>query len=162
MRFGRVRRAVCASMLAVAGATTWDHAQAADATLSPADMDTARQFIEESEKQWVASVVSGDPATLERIIADDVIDVDSEGNLADKATMLAQIKGAPKYFTSNTLDFVKVRFFGHTAVAQGSETWSGQNGLPAKGRFVFTDTWVLRDGKWQVVSTAAITAAAAK
>jgi hypothetical protein len=41
-------------------------------------------------------------------------------------------------------------------VAQGSETWEGQNGLPPEGQFVFSDTWVLRNGTWQVAATEAL------
>ncbi len=119
-------------------------------------IEKARAYIADSERQWVASVVSGDTSTLQRIMAEDVVDVDSQGRFLDKKTMLAEISEAPKYFTSNTLDDVKIRFFGNVAVAQGSETWEGKNGLPPKGQFVFTDTWALRDGKWQVVATEAL------
>ena len=146
---GAMLGVVTAALLAAAGAVPTP-ALAANATMSPADMEKARAYIEDSEKQWVASVVSGDVSALQRIIADDVVDVDSQGRYLDKTTMLAEIHEAPKYFSSNVLDGVKVRFFGDVAVAQGSETWEGKNGLPPKGQFFFTDTWVLRDGKWQV------------
>ena len=150
------RMASCASLLAVCCALPVTCARADDAA-APQDLDKARAYIVQSEKDWVASVVSGRTDPLERIIAADVVDVDTQGHMIDKATMLAQIREAPKYFTSNVLDDVKVRFFGSTtAVAQGSETWQGQNGLPPKGQFVFTDTWILRDGKWQVAATEAL------
>jgi hypothetical protein len=47
---------------------------------------------------------------------------------------------------------VKVRFFGDTAVAQGSESWERRTGKPRLGRFVWTDTWVRRNGHWQIVA----------
>jgi len=48
---------------------------------------------------------------------------------------------------------VKVHFFGDTAVAQGNESWVRRTGTPLLGRFVWTDTWILRNGKWQIVAS---------
>jgi aminopeptidase C len=45
---------------------------------------------------------------------------------------------------------VKVRFYGNTAIAQGSESWEKRSG--ERGRFVWTDTWLLRNGHWQIVA----------
>ena len=107
-------------------------------------------YIRESEAQWAESVASGDTKAIERILADDFIGTDPKGNLYNKAQMIADTKDAPKYFVSNHLDQVKIRFFGNTAVAQGSESWERRNG--ERGRFVWTDTWILRNGRWQIVA----------
>ena len=96
------------------------------------------------------SPLATDSAHFQRILADDFIGTDPKGNLYDKAQMIADTKDAPKYFVSNHLDQVKIRFFGNTAVAQGSESWVRRNG--ERGRFVWTDTWVLRNGRWQIVA----------
>ncbi len=114
-------------------------------------------YIRESESQWAESVASGDTKAIERILADDFIGTDPEGNLYNKATMIAETKDAPKYFVSNHLDQVKIRFFGNTAVAQGSESWERRNG--ERGRFVWTDTWILRNGRWQIVAAEDLIAA---
>jgi Domain of unknown function (DUF4440) len=53
-------------------------------------------------------------------------------------------------FLSNHLDYANVRFFGDTAVVQGSETWTQKGGH--KGHSVWIDTWVRRNGKWQIVA----------
>jgi hypothetical protein len=118
---------------------------------------SAERYIRESEAQWAESTASGDTTVIERILADDFIGTDPKGNLYDKATMIADAKTAPKYFASNHLDQVKIRFFGNTAVAQGSESWERRNG--ERGRFVWTDTWVLRNGRWQIVAAEDLLAA---
>jgi hypothetical protein len=64
--------------------------------------------------------------------------------------MISDTRQAPKYFVSNHANDIKVRFYGNTAVAQGSETWERRGG--ERGRFVWTDTWVTRNGKWQIVA----------
>jgi hypothetical protein len=53
---------------------------------------------------------------------------------------------------SNHVNEVKVRFFGETAVAQGSETWEKRNGQLKRGTYVWTDTWVRRNDSWQIVA----------
>ncbi len=54
--------------------------------------------------------------------------------------------------SSNHLNDVKVRFYGDTAVAQGNESWERRTGTPKRGRFVWIDTWIRRNGKWQIVA----------
>jgi ketosteroid isomerase-like protein len=121
------------------------------------DRTSAEAYIRQSEAQWAESVASGDTKAIERILADDFIGTDPKGNLYDKATMIADTKTAPKYFVSNHLDQVKIRFFGNTAVAQGSESWERRNG--ERGRFVWTDTWVRRNSRWQIVAAEDLIAA---
>ena len=48
--------------------------------------------------------------------------------LYNKQQMVADTRNAPKYYVSNRLNDVKVRFYGDTAIAQGSETWKKRNG----------------------------------
>jgi ketosteroid isomerase-like protein len=108
------------------------------------------RYILESERQWAESVATGDSSAIERILADDFIGVDPKGGLYNKQQMIADTRNAPKYFVSNRLNDVKMRFYGDTAVAQGSETWEKYSG--ERGRFVWTDTWIRRNGRWQIVA----------
>jgi ketosteroid isomerase-like protein len=117
---------------------------------STADVE---RYIVESERQWAESVANGDASVVERILADDFLGVDPDGNLYEKAKMVAYMREAPKEFISNHLNDVKVRFFGDTAVAQGDESWVRRTGTPLRARFVWADTWILRNGKWQIVAS---------
>ena len=111
----------------------------------------ADDYIRKSESEWAESVANGDATVIERILADDFVGVAPEGKLYDKSTMISETKDGPKHFVSNHLEDVKIRFFGdYTAVAQGSESWVRRNGK--RGRFVWTDTWILRNGRWQIVA----------
>ena len=65
--------------------------------------------------------------------------------------MISTIKNGPKWCSSNRLNDVKVRFYGNTAVAQGDESYIRRKDN-ARGRYVWTDTWVKRNGRWQVVA----------
>ena len=80
------------------------------------------RYIVESERQWAESVATGDKSAIERVLADDFVGVDPKGHRYTKQQMIDETRNAPKYFVSNRLNDVKVRFYGKTAIAQGSET----------------------------------------
>ena len=110
--------------------------------------EETKRYILESERQWAESVATGDTSAIQRILADDFIGVDPKGHQYNKQQMLDETRNAPKYFVSNRLNDVKVRFYHRTAIAQGSETWEKRSG--ERGRFVWTDTWLRRKGRWQI------------
>jgi len=114
------------------------------------DQKEAERYISESERQWAESVASGDTSVIERILADDFVGVDPKGRQYGKTEMISETRNAPKYFVSNHLNDVKIRFYGDAAIAQGNESWQRQTG--ERGRFVWTDTWIRRHGRWQVVA----------
>src|SRR4029450_3012145 len=115
------------------------------------DQKQAERYIIESERQWAESVATGDSSVVERILADDFLGVDPKGRLYDKGKMISETRNAPEYFASNHLNEVKVRFYGETAIAQGNESWERRTG--ERARFVWTDTWIRRNGRWQLVAT---------
>lgn len=119
---------------------------------SKIDYNKAEQYIKEGEKQWAESVASGDTSVIQRILADDFIGVDPDGNQYRKQKMVEDTRTAPTYFVSNRLNEVKVRFYGNTAVVQGDETWVRRSGDPITARFVWTDTWIFRNNQWQIVA----------
>src|SRR5712671_2133840 len=92
------------------------------------DQKEVERYIMSSERQWAESVATGDTSAIERILADDFIGVDPKGHLYTKQQMIGDTRNAPKHFVSNWLNNVKVRFYGKTVVAQGSETWEKHSG----------------------------------
>jgi len=119
------------------------------------DQKADELYIRDSERQWAESVASGDASVVERILANDFIGVDPHGQLYDKTKMISDTREGAKFFASNRLNEVKIRFYGDTAVAQGSESWERRTG--ERGRFVWTDTWLRRDGRWEIVAAEDLT-----
>jgi hypothetical protein len=109
----------------------------------------AERYIKDSEAAWAESVTSNDSSVVKRILADDCVWV-LDGEVVDKPRAIQDAEHGPGDFLSNHLDYAHVRFFGNTAVVQGSETWTRKAGQ--KGHFVWTDTWVRRNGKWKIVA----------
>ena len=110
--------------------------------------EDAEKYIVAGEVAWAESVATNDASTLRRIMADDAVWV-LDGKVWNKAQAVADAEAGPDDFLSDHLDYAHVRFFGDTAVVQGSEKWTRKGGRT--GHFLWTDTWLLRDGKWQIV-----------
>jgi ketosteroid isomerase-like protein len=57
-------------------------------------------------------------------------------------------------FDSNIIDDVTVALFGETAVVRGRTVATARmNGVPATARVRFTDVFIKRNGRWQVVAS---------
>ena len=115
--------------------------------------ERAKKYITDSESKWAESVATSDTGLLHRILADDFVWV-LNGRILNKKMAIADAAAGPGDFVSDHLDTIWVRFYGNTAVANGSETWvrrDAENKL-YKGKFVWTDTWVERNKRWQIVS----------
>jgi hypothetical protein len=139
-----LRCAIALSIVAVANST-----QAIAAECSQAGAD---KYIRDSESAWAESVATNDASVVQRILADDFVWV-LDGRVLDKPHAVSEAAEGPSGFKSDHLDYVRIRFYGDTAVAQGAESWVREKqGSVKKGKFVWTDTWVCRRGGWQIVS----------
>lgn len=109
-----------------------------------------RAYIEKAESDWAEMTASNDCSVLDRILADDFVGVDVDGSHYTKSGAMQECKKQQSPFEFNHLGKVDIRFFGDTAVAQGHENWKLKNGKT--GTFYWTDTWLKRNGKWQIVA----------
>ena len=102
-------------------------------------------------RQWDEAIVKRDTATLDRLLATEFAFV---GGLK-KAAYLESVKSqAPDAVTSAVSTDLEVLFYGSTAVVTGLDTMSGQNkGQPYTAKWLYTDVWVKRAGRWQCVRT---------
>ena len=109
----------------------------------------AEKYIIECAADWAESVVTGDFSRRKIYFAEDFQGTSPEGSRYDKTAKTTE-SGPSTEYVSNTINEVDVRFFGTTAIAYGDETWIKKDG--SKGRWVWTDVWVYRAGKWQLVA----------
>jgi len=117
---------------------------------SAPDQASDRAYIRQAESDWAESVVTNDVSVLERILAGDFVGVDIDGSHYAKADAIKDYRTHPSDFVSNHLNEIEIRFYGDAAVAQGNEGWKKKDGTT--GKFVWTDTWIRRGGKWQIVA----------
>lgn len=117
--------------------------------------DKAQAGLEEHLKglvrQWDEAIVKRDAATLDRLLADEFEFVGG----VKKAAYLNSIKTqAADAMTSAVSSKLEVLIYGDTAVVTGLDTISGMNkGQAYTAKWLYTDVWVKRDGRWQCVRT---------
>ena len=113
------------------------------------------QALIDLENQWAKASKAGDGDALAPILANDFVQVDSDGSLRGKSEVMARMKGGK--WTTNEVSDMKVMVHGDSAIVTG--TWTG-NGTTGEGRAIngkerFADTFVkMPNGKWQCVASA--------
>jgi len=120
-------------------------------TTSNVDHTDDRAYIRKAESDWGESEVTRDTGVLERILSEDFVGVDVDGAHYSKADALQEYRTRPSSYLSNHIDAVEIRFYGQTAVAQGDDSWQRKDGTA--GKHVWTDTWIKRNGKRQLVAS---------
>ena len=116
------------------------------------DAASVEQTLIQIERDWMQANTKKDVAALDRILADDWTALDEEGKSQNKAQAVAELKSGVLVIQSAELGPIKVKVFGSTAVAIGSHTSKGTyKGKDASGKYVWTDVFVNRNGRWQAV-----------
>lgn len=117
------------------------------------DEDTVK-FIIAVEAKWSSSNCSPQP-DLKDFIADDFQGTFTNGQRFGKVEAIAADPALMKLSRDCQLGEVKVRFFGDSiAIAYGAENRlrKGKDGKEAKRCQVWTDTWLKRNRRWQIVA----------
>ena len=113
------------------------------------------QALIDLENQWAKASKAADGDAVAPILAEDFVQVDSDGSLRGKSEVIARMKGGK--WTTNEVSDMKVMVHGDSAIVTG--TWTG-NGTTGEGRAIngkerFADTFVkMPNGKWQCVASA--------
>jgi hypothetical protein len=124
---------------------------AQDSRWGSPDEDTFK-FIKNVEAKWANSSCSPQP-DLKDAIADDFQGTSTKGERYGKEEAITT--DTKSLSRDCQLGEVKVRFFGDSmAIAYGAENRmiKDDNGKETKRCQVWTDTWLKRGGKWQIVA----------
>jgi hypothetical protein len=133
------------------------HSQQAQQSHWAASDDKTAQFMIDMERKWAEGVCTNSGVVSE-LLADDFQGTSTGGERYTKADELRDEKG-PHSAHGCTLDDAKVRFFSSSsgedvAIIYGSEHAIGKDKThpDAKQCQVWTDTWLKRNGKWQIAA----------
>jgi ketosteroid isomerase-like protein len=115
----------------------------------------AEQSVTKLEQEWFADQLALNWPKLKSMIAEDFVLTESDGKLGNRETMLEGYKTE----ASLTSD-IKMTFLVTHAVAADAVIATGLDDITLKGKDGrvnhryerFTDTWILRDGRWQCVA----------
>ena len=136
---------ICAVLLMTAA-----HAQ--QSHWATPDDKTAASMID-MERKWAESICTNNGVIAE-LLAEDFQGTSTNGELYNKADELRDEKG-PHSAHGCAVDEAQVRFFGDdVAIIYGGEHAIGKDKThpDAKQCQVWTDTWLKRGGKWQIVA----------
>ena len=139
--------------VAIAATLSLVPAYAQQSHWSSAD-DLTAKYIIEMERKW-AEGACVDNGVVAGLLADDFQGTSTKGARFTKADELKDEKG-PRTAHDCGLDEAKVRFFGdRLAVVYGSEHAVGKDKSQPNTKVcqVWTDTWLKRDGTWQIIAS---------
>ena len=112
-------------------------------------------LLAELQQALAKARVSADRATIERIIAHDWRSTGPDGQVRDRAGVLADVFETGLHRIHRVeIDDVNVRLFGDAAVVTGRTHGVGEvEGSTYDVVIRFTDTFVRRQGRWQAVAS---------
>lgn len=113
----------------------------------PTDQKKDEATLIQIEQTWVKVVEQHDRAGLACILAAEFEEATFNGQLVDRAQMLAQSSGGDEQVE---LSEMHAKVYGNFAYARGTAIIRHGNDPPVKNRF--TDIFVYRDGRWQCVA----------
>jgi len=146
-----------ADSAAGAAAVTPSADSAASAAAAPASGAGAlTSDITAAENSWRIAVTGGDTVELGRITAPGFTMVGSTGpaSTVTRATLMKEVSGGMLQADSSSVSNLTVNGSGDSATADLTFYWHvSRNGKPAKSESMqVTDSWVKKDGRWQLAS----------
>jgi ketosteroid isomerase-like protein len=105
------------------------------------------------EQEWNNALKTKDVAWFERNLASDVTDTSSgNGALRTKTEDIAALKEDKTTYDSLELSNLNARLEGNAGVVTGVNHLKGhdEKGEGFEAKLAFTDTYIKRDGRWQV------------
>ncbi len=105
------------------------------------------------EDDWASALVKRDGVTFERLLAAGFVYTENDQIMDRRAVLNSVVGGSDTVAAAHNDSMVVHRFGPVTAVVTG---WLVVAGRGANGQFQrryrFTDTWVKRGGRWQIVA----------
>lgn len=120
----------------------------------PQQVSEAEQEVRRLERAWLDAYERRDVEAMNRIVADDFTITFPGGEIQSKAQVVSSLKGSagpsPKFYTED----VRSRAYGDTVILIGRviAEWE-QAGKKVREQSRYTDTYVRRQGRWQVVAS---------
>ena len=108
--------------------------------------------VKQLEHDWSDAMKAKDADKLDQILADDWVSLGFDGTKSTKKEFIAAVKAGEYTLTSFEFGPMDVKVIGTIAIVQGSDTEkSTTKGKDSSGKYVWTDVFANRGGKWQAV-----------
>jgi ketosteroid isomerase-like protein len=143
----KLRLLLCCGLAAVVSSATTTAAQK-----PPVESD--QQVLIELERGWNDAFYRKDVAFISNLLADEFVATYDDGSQGDKAKELALAIQFNQQVESAVQEDFAVRIYRDTAVVWFTLRVMGvRQGQRTELLLRYTDVWIVRDGRWQCVST---------
>jgi ketosteroid isomerase-like protein len=120
---------------------------------APADKGV-EDLITNLERTWAKAIVDKDTATLDRLLSKDFNGTSPNAHYITREMAIDDLKNGTYVVAKMDLDEVSVNVFGDTAVAFTSqEEKSSYANEDFSGHYHYTNVWIKKNGRWQVVAS---------
>jgi ketosteroid isomerase-like protein len=117
-------------------------------------VESVQETLVRLERGWNAAVYKNDVVFVRNVLADEFTSTYEDGSRGDKAKELALIGDFNQHVDSAVQDEFIVKTYGETAVVWFTLHLVGpKQGKQTELTMRYTDVWILRDGRWQCVSS---------
>lgn len=127
--------------------------QAVDAVNKPREASIDELILLRMEREWNEALQKRNMAWIEQNLAGDMTDISSsDGKLHTKAEEIEGLQSDKTNYESLELSNLKARVEGNAGIVTGINRIKARDekGQLLDVRFAFTDTYIKRDGHWQV------------
>jgi ketosteroid isomerase-like protein len=130
----------------------WNSSRSTEEMLAPVSTVEVFRSLEES---WNNAVFSKDAKTLDLLYAKEYTFIGTDGKVYDRQQDISEVVSANyKAAAPSVLGDITVNSYGNVAIVKGVNTVKAtMDGKDISGKFRFVDVFVMRDGRWQCVST---------
>ena len=119
---------------------------------APSVQDTEAQVLLRREDDWALGLTRRDGALFRRLLADGFVYSEDDRTVSRDDVLRDIVAGPDTVETAHNED-MKVHRFGTTAIVTGWLVVSGHGPKgPFSRRYRFTDTWIRRNQRWQIVA----------
>jgi ketosteroid isomerase-like protein len=104
------------------------------------------------EEAWAKAVVKRDAATFKRLLAPGFTYTEDD-RMQSGAELMRDIVSGSDTVTEARNEKLATQSYGNTMIVTGWLVMRGRSGgKPFDRRYRFTDTWLKRDGQWQIIA----------
>ena len=118
------------------------------------EISRSEQEVRKLERSWLDAYEKRDVEAMNAIVADDFTITFTDGSIQTKPQIIESLKRPGGSSSKFVTESVQSRMYGDTVILIGLviSEWK-QDGKPMTDRSRYTDTYVKRNGKWQVVAS---------
>jgi len=113
----------------------------------------AKRQVEALEEQWRLAQLTGDAATMDKMLSDDYIGISMSGQVSTKAQQLDRVRARKVTISKVELSDMKVKMVGAIAIVTSKAEVEGTNETgPVRGTFRYTRVYQRVPTGWKITS----------